>query len=149
MNETTAIPQPAGVIGAARSYLAGFPDFAAYFALALLIGALFVALYSRLTPHHEFRLIREGNPAAVPALLGAMLGFALPMSAAMGGAASRADFALWSMIAAAVQVGAYWAARAAMPDVSERITRGDLTAGVWLGGMAVTIGVLNAAAMTY
>lgn len=138
-----------GAVETAKFYLSGFPDFVAYFGLALLFAAAFTAIYSRITPHHEFALIRAGNMAAVPALLGALLGFALPMRAAMGGAASLVDFGLWSLIAAAVQIGAYFVARMAMPDLSERISRGEMAAGSWLGGAAVVVGVLNAAAMTY
>lgn len=149
MEQADAAQTPPGVLDVLRSYLAGFPDFVSYFALALMFGAIFAAAYSRMTPHHEFRLIREGNAAAIPALLGALAGFALPMRAAMGGAASLVDFALWSLIAAAAQIGAYWIARRAMPDLSDRITRGEVAAGVWLGGISVVVGMLNAAAMTY
>lgn len=138
-----------GAVETAKFYLSGFPDFVAYFALALIFAAVFTVVYSRITPHHEFKLIREGNMAAVPALLGALLGFALPMRAAMGGAASLVDFGLWSLIAAVVQIGAYYVARMAMPDLSERIGHGEMAAGAWLGGVAVVVGVLNAAAMTY
>ncbi|GLK55941.1 putative membrane protein [Methylopila capsulata] len=148
MDDATLIDRPNALV-VARHYLSGFPEFAAYFALAIVLAGLFLMAYSRITPHHEFRLVRAGNMAAVPALLGALLGFALPMKAAMGGAASLADFALWSVIAAVVQIGAYGAARAVMPDVSIRISNGEMAAGAWLGGVSVVVGVLNAAAMTY
>ena len=45
--------------------IAGFPTFLLYFALALALLALFVAIYVRVTPYREIRLIREGNIAAV------------------------------------------------------------------------------------
>lgn len=139
----------AGTFAVARYYLSGFPDFAAYFLLALVFVAAFVFIYSWVTPHREFGLIRQGNVASVPAMLGALLGFALPLNAAMGGAASLVDFSIWSAIAAVVQVCAFAMARIAMPDVSERISRGEIAAGAWLGGISVIVGVLNAAAMTY
>jgi putative membrane protein len=140
---------PLGTADILRGYLSGFPDFAAYLSLSLAFATIFVVTYSRLTPHHEFKLIRDGNTAAVPALLGALLGFALPMRAAMGGAASIVDFGLWSLIAAVVQICAFFLARFAMPELSERITRDELAAGIWLGGVSVLVGVLNASAMTY
>lgn len=142
-NSTTAL------FDALQSYLGGFPAFACYFALALAFAAAFLAVYSRVTPHHEFRLVREGNPAAVPALLGALIGFALPVKAAMGGSLNLVDFAIWAVIAAAVQVLGLVLARRVMPDLSERISRGEVAAGLWLGGVAVFVGIINSAAMTY
>lgn len=130
-------------------YLGGLPAFAGYFALALAFAAIFMAIYSRVTPHHEFRLVREGNAAAVPALLGALIGFALPMKAAMDGSQNLFDFAIWAVIAALAQIIAYLFARLVMPGVSERISKGETAAGLWLGGVAVFVGIINSAAMTY
>lgn len=42
-----------------------FFAFAAYFGAAVVLTALFVMIYVRTTPHNEFRLMREGNGAAV------------------------------------------------------------------------------------
>ncbi|GGF75886.1 DUF350 domain-containing protein [Azorhizobium oxalatiphilum] len=131
-----------------RIYLSGFPAFVGYFSLSLLLIGAFIAAYSAITPHHEFRLVRAGNGAAVFALLGALVGFALPLRAAMAGSLNLVDFFIWALIAAAAQVIAYFGARMAMPDVSARITSGDVAAGAWLGGVAVVVGMLNAAAMT-
>ncbi len=130
------------------TYLAGFPAFLGYFSLSLILVAAFITAYSATTPHHEFQLVRAGNGAAVLALLGALVGFALPMRAAMGGSLNLVDFFIWALIAAAAQIIAYFGARMIMPDVSERIARGEMAAGTWLGGTAVVVGILNAAAMT-
>ena len=43
---------------------AGFDDFLAYLAVALVLLGLFVAIYIRVTPYREMVLIREGNMAA-------------------------------------------------------------------------------------
>ena len=137
------------IVAVAPGYFVGLPSFLAYFALSLVFATLFTLGYSRITAHHEFTLIKDGNKAAVPALLGALVGFALPMRAAMAGSMNIVDFAVWAVIAAIAQVLAYYAARAAMPDVSARIPAGDANAGVWLGGVAIVVGLLNSAAMTY
>jgi putative membrane protein len=144
MNTETAV-----TLADTPAYLAGLPAFLGYFALSIVFAAVFMAIYSAVTPHHEFRLIRKGNTAAVPALLGALIGFALPMRAAMAGSINLIDFTVWAAIAAAAQIIAYFFARAAMPDVSTRITAGETNAGLWLGGVAVVVGLLNSAAMTY
>lgn len=130
-------------------YLSGLPAFIGYFVLAIVMTVVFMAVYSQVTPHHEFRLVRSGNPAAVPALLGALIGFALPMNSAMSGSLSLLDFAIWGVVAAIAQVAAYFVARMVMPEVSIRISAGEVSAGFWLGGVAVTVGLLNAGAMSY
>ena len=35
-----------------------------------------------------------------------------------------------------------------MPGVSDKIMRGEIAGGVWLGGTALVAGMLNAASMT-
>ncbi|WP_041213528.1 DUF350 domain-containing protein [Aeromonas hydrophila] len=41
--------------------LGGLLPFSAYFLLAITLLAIFVRLYTWLTPHHEFALIRAGD----------------------------------------------------------------------------------------
>lgn len=126
----------------------GFPAFAAYLATALAMVGAFSTLYSRITPHKEYTLLRNGCAAAVPAFLGAIIGYVIPLSAAMRWSASIEDFAIWAAIAAAVQILAYGVTRLLVPDVSKRITANDVSAGALLGGIALAFGLLNAASMT-
>src|SRR3954467_3333027 len=60
--------------------LSTFPNFAAYFAVGGALTALFVALYSNMTPHREIALIRAGNVAAAIGLTGALVGFVIPLA---------------------------------------------------------------------
>ncbi len=46
-------------------------------------------LYTLITPHKEFALIREGNTAAAVALGGSLVGFALPASNIIANSISR------------------------------------------------------------
>src|SRR4029453_3143710 len=62
---------------------AGFDDFLVYLAVSLVLLALFVAIYIRVTPYREMALIREGNMAASFSLSGALLGFVVPLAAAV------------------------------------------------------------------
>ena len=48
-------------------YLQGLPSFFAYLLGALALLVAFMYCYSRLTPHHEWALIRAGNAAAATA----------------------------------------------------------------------------------
>lgn len=131
-----------------QGYLSGLPAFFAYFVTGVVLVVAFTATYVQITPHNEFRLIRSGNLAAVPALLGAMIGFVLPLTAAMEHSVNWVDFVIWGLIAAVVQIAAFYSARLVMPDLSDRIAAGDLVGGVWPGGVAVVFGMLNAASMT-
>jgi putative membrane protein len=150
MNPNDAALQNAqNALGTAQFYLQGLPAFGTYFGLALLFSAVFAVLYWRITPHDEVRLVRAGNTAAIPAFLGALIGFVLPLRTAMVGSYNMVDFAVWALIAAVVQIAAYFIARLVMPDVSRRITEGEPAAGLWLGGISIFIGIINSSAMTY
>lgn len=131
------------------SYLAGLPAFLTYFSIGLSCYVAFVAIYTRLTPQREAQLIREGNLAAVVAFLGALLGFSLPLASAAAHSVSLIDFVIWALIGIAIQVLAFYIANFTMRDLHRKITDGNVAAGLWGGGIAVVVGILNAACMTY
>ena len=131
-----------------QGYLGGLPAFLVYFATAIAIVAAFATVYVQVTAHREFALIRECNLAAVPAFLGALIGFVLPLTTAMRHSVNWLDFVIWAVIAAIVQIAAYFLARFLMPDVSQKIVAGEIAGGAWLGGIALVSGMLNAASMT-
>jgi putative membrane protein len=131
------------------TYLSGLPLFAAYFGLGLLLLALFVFVYVRVTPYREIRLIREGNTAAAASLGGAIIGFVLPLASAIENSIALADMLLWSAIALLVQLLAFVVARALVPAISRNVEQGQVASGVFLGAVAIALGLLNAACMTY
>ena len=55
---------------------------------------------------------------------------------------------MWSLIALAVQVLAYFVAQVVDPHLSKRIAAGELASAIWLGLVSVAFGVLSAASMT-
>ncbi|WP_121115578.1 DUF350 domain-containing protein [Croceibacterium ferulae] len=130
-------------------YVAGLPDFLAYFGVGAALLAGFAVLYSRITPQHEFNLIAGGNCAAATAFLGALIGFALPLASAAAHSVSLADFAIWALIGAAIQLLAFGVAALVQPRLATRITEGEMAAGLWAGGVALVTGLLNAACMTW
>jgi putative membrane protein len=130
------------------SYVTGLPAFLVYFATAAALVFAFAAAYVQITAHREFALIRECNLAAVPAFLGALVGFVLPLTTAMRFSVNWIDFVIWALIAAVVQIAAYFVARFFMPDVSQKIVAGEIAGGAWLGGMSLVFGMINAASMT-
>jgi putative membrane protein len=129
--------------------LTGLPAFAAYFAAALALTALFVAVYVRITPYPELQLIRQGNTAAALSLGGATLGFVIPLASAIEHSVSLPDMLIWGAVAFVAQVIVFFLVRLLLPTLYADIAANKTSAGVWLGVCALAGGVLNAACMTY
>ena len=130
-------------------YLTGLPLFAAYFGLGLLLLGLFVFIYIRITPYREIALIRAGNAAAAASLGGSIIGFVLPVASSIENSVSLIDMLLWSDVSLVVQLLAFLIARAMVPAISKNVEEGQLASGVFLGAIAIALGLLNAACMTY
>jgi putative membrane protein len=129
--------------------LAGLPAFAAYFAVGLLLLGVFLAIYLRMTPVPEIQLIRQGNVAASASLSGAVIGFVLPLASAVQNSGSLVDMLVWALVALIVQLLAYFLAHQLLPHLPRDVADGKLASGVFLGAMAIALGLLNAACMTY
>lgn len=123
--------------------------FASYMGLAAVATLIYAAIYTRLTPHNEIELIRDGNVAAGVAFGGSLLGFALALAGLIENSVSLLDFGVWSIVALAVQVIVYFVVRQIYPAISARISDGNLAAAAFLAACSVSAGVLNAACMTY
>jgi putative membrane protein len=129
--------------------ISGLPDFLLYFAVAIVLTALYLAIYTLATAHNEFTLIRQNVVSAAISLGLSLLGFALPLSSAIVHAQSLLDCAVWGLVALAVQIVVYWVVRALVPNLSERIAKDEMAAALFLGAASLAMGVVNAAAMTY
>ena len=122
--------------------------FTLYMLGAALVFALYAFIYTRLTPHNEFALIRQGNSAAAIALAGALLGFAIPVASAISHSISIIDFLLWAAIAAVVQLLALLAVSLTLKGLSRRIVDQENAAAIMVAAVSVGVGLLNAACMT-
>ena len=129
--------------------LQGLDEFLVYFGLCLVFVALFLAIYIRVTPYREIQLIREGNSAAAASLSGALIGFVLPLAAAVEHSVNPYDLAIWATIALAVQLLVYAATRLVLPDVGRDIPAGKVASGVFLAAIYVGAGILRAASISY
>jgi putative membrane protein len=122
--------------------------FLSYILGAAVLFALFQFIYTRITPHKEFELIRSGNVAAAIALGGAIIGFAIPASNVIAYSISLLDFVVWAVIAAFVQLLAFLMTSVVLNGTSERIKKGEIAAGIYVAAVAISVGMLNAACMT-
>ena len=119
-----------------------------YFGIAIVATVVFVAIYVTVTPHREFTLIRQGNIAAAISLGGALLGYTIPLAKAVSQSEGVHDMLLWSGVALIAQLVAYGVTRLILPTLSSDVNDGKVASGIFLAAMSVTIGLLNAAAMT-
>lgn len=124
--------------------IASLPAFGAFFAAAVGLLVAFCAIYVFLTPYREFRLIREGNEAAALALGGAIIGFALPIAAAVAVNHSVEAMLAWGVVAGSVQWLVFVAARLLLPGINDSIVRGRPAPGIFLALLSIAVGVLNA-----
>ena len=128
---------------------ATFDDFLLYLAVALALLAVFLALYIRVTPYRELALIREGNMAAAFSLSGSLLGFIVPLAAAVRHSVNLVDMALWGLVAMVVQIAAFVVVKLMIPSLTEDIPANKTSAGFFLGCASLGVGLLNAACMSY
>ena len=130
------------------SSLNGLPAFLAYFVGAIILCAAYLAAYTRVTAHDEFKLIAAGNAAAAFALGCSLLGFAIPLSSAIYHTVGILDCLIWGLIALATQLAAYYLAGLMQNNLSSRIANNELAAAIWVGMVSLAAGVLNAACMS-
>ncbi len=124
------------------------PAFLGFFVVAAILALVYVVIYTFVTRHNEFELIKQNSVAASIAFSGSLLGFCLPVASAMLSSISILEMVVWGIVALIVQIIVYLLVRMPMPRVSERIEANELATGIWLGSASLAGGILNAASMT-
>lgn len=122
--------------------------YATHLLASLVLLAVFVGVYTRITPFHEFALIRKGNMAAALSLGGSTLGFCFTLSSSIQHNDDFMMFLLWALGAMVVQAAAYAALTRALPDMNAAIESNNIAMGGLMGTLSVTVGVLNAACLS-
>ncbi|OEE81781.1 hypothetical protein A1OQ_20560 [Enterovibrio norvegicus FF-162] len=131
--------------------LASLGSFALYLGLSILFLMIFKFVYIRITPYDEWQLLKEeNNIAAALTLSGAFIGYSLAIASAASNSVNLFDFAIWGIVALVAQILAFLIVRYGfMPKLVERIQNNEIPAGIVMGSMSISIGLLNAACMTY
>lgn len=131
--------------------LSGLLNFSLYFFVSLVLLFAFKFVYTFITPHDEWKLVKEEkNTSAAIGLVGAIIGFALALGSAASHSVSLPDFLIWALVALIAQTLAFALVRfLLMPRLVQRIEDNEIPAGIILGGTSVAVGILNAACMTY
>jgi len=125
------------------------PAFFSYFAVAAVLLVAFLLIYVNVTPYDELALIRQGNTAASISISGALIGFAMPVANVIAHSDTLGDLALWGAIAGVIQLLTYLVARFALPHLTEDIPAGKIAPAIFLAALSLTVGLINAACMTY
>ena len=125
--------------------ISAFPNFVRYVIVGFGLMGLFLLAYTLITPWREFTLIRAGNSAAATALIGALLGFCLPLANTIAQSSSVTDVVLWALVALGVQVIVHIVMRLMLPQLRAAIESGQAAAGITAGGFAACFGLINAA----
>jgi putative membrane protein len=131
-----------------QSLISGLPTLVVQFLAAAAVYAAGIAVYKRLTPYHELALIRNGNVAAAVTLGGALVGLALPVGATLARSLSVADILVWGAVATVMQAAAFGLASLMLRELPARVERGDLAAALVAASVQVSVGILNAGAMS-
>jgi putative membrane protein len=125
----------------------GLPVLAVQFAAALALLALGVACYMALTPFHEARLVRAGNPAGGIVLMGAVVALAIPLAATLATSLVTLDILVWGVVALALQLVAFLIAAVLFRGLRQMIEAGNIAAACVVVGIQIAVALLNAGAM--
>jgi putative membrane protein len=124
-------------------------DFAKYFVAALGFLLVFCAIYCKVTPYDELKLVREGKTAPAISFGGAFIGFVLPLHSAITHSVGFLDMLTWALVAMVVQILVFSAVRVIFKDLVKQIEDNQVASATLLAFFSVAIGLLNAASMTY
>ncbi|MDE1464470.1 DUF350 domain-containing protein [Spartinivicinus poritis] len=131
------------------TYLANIGSFFLYFISASLLTMAYVGVYTKVTPHDEWELIKKNITAAALAFSGSLLGFIIPLASLIIHAVNLMDLFLWGIVALLVQLLTFKAISHIMPCISERLANNEMAAGIWLAAASVGAGTITAACLTY
>jgi putative membrane protein len=123
-------------------------NYVIHLALASGLIALFLWVYTAITPFNEFLLIRQGNNAAALSLAGSLIGFSLTIASSLIHTADYQQFTGWAFGAMLVQVLAYGVTTMILRNSKDQIESGNTAYGGLLGAISLSIGAVNAACIS-
>ena len=79
----------------------------------------------------------------------AILGFIVPLSAAVKYSVNLVDMVIWGMVALLVQIAAFLVVKMLVPTVGQDIEAGNGAQGFFMGVASLAVGLLSAACISY
>ena len=125
----------------------GLPVLLLQFVVCIVLLVLGVFVYTKVTPHREWKLLREGNVAAATVLSGAVVALAIPLAALLATTRAVLDIVVWGIVAILLQLVTVVVASYALRRMHLRIDDGNLAAALPIAAAQLAIALLNAAGM--
>ncbi|CAO3410986.1 DUF350 domain-containing protein [Azospirillum largimobile] len=125
----------------------GLPVLLVQLAVTLALLAVGVAVYTRITPFDERRLVAEGNAAGGLTLAGSIVAIAIPLAATLATSSVVLDIVLWGVVAVILQLVAFAVATLLIRDLRGQIESGNVASAAALVGVQLGVALINAAAM--
>ena len=119
-----------------------------YMLVGIAMTVVFAAVYLRITPVEELRLIKNGNLACALSFGGALVGFCLTLASSIAHSVSFIDFILWALAAAVIQIFVYFAATMMIKGATAELIGNNVAVGTLFGLISIAIGLLNAACLS-
>ena len=119
-----------------------------YMLVGIAMTVVFAAVYLRITPVEELRLIKNGNLACALSFGGALVGFCLTLASSIAHSVSFIDLILWALAAAVIQIFVYFAATMMIKGATAELIGNNVAVGTLFGAVSISIGILNAACLT-
>ncbi len=119
-----------------------------YLFASVAMIAVFALVYTKITPYDEITLIKQGQLAAAFSFCGALLGFSLTLASSILHSDNFFAFAGWSGAAMAVQLVAYAGVAYLIPNIHQQLEQDNQAVGALLGGVSLTLGIINAACLS-
>ena len=119
-----------------------------HLATAVALVMVYFVIYTRMTPYEEVTLIRQGNHAAALSLSGTLIGFGLPVASALLHTQDYYQFLGWAGGAMLVQLLVFQIATRLLSMSKDQIEANNAAFGGLLGAISITIGLVNAGAVS-
>jgi putative membrane protein len=130
-----------------QAFAHGFPITLLHVAVSIAMLFAAATVYILLTPHHEVRLIREGNAAAALDVGGVLVGLAIPLAYSLKASTNLFDLGLWGLATVAVQLLVFRLVDLVLHGLPQRIRDGDVAAATLLVGAKIAAALIVAASV--
>lgn len=125
----------------------GLPPLLGHALITLVLLAVGMFVYTRVTPFHEGPLIAQGNVAAGVTLAGAVVSLAIPLAATLATSRQTLDIVVWGIVAVVLQLVAFMVVALLLKNLRHMIEQGNRAAAFALAGVQLSVALLNAGAM--
>lgn len=123
---------------------AALQGFGIYMTLSIFMLLVFMRLYMFITPHDDMKAIRMDKAGPTTALVGAMIGFTMPILSLSYHGSDLIDFIVWGVIAGIIQLVLFKVLYWTLPQTADE---NNTAIGIVYAGGAISIGMMNAVSL--